>query len=174
MELNLAHVFGAASISMRAANVNGPAAILIIFMRRPLIIQSESSYPRAGGEPCRNYCTPRTRHVRDVARQHRARPCRVAADHPGITADMVGVIQTIAFGAATRVGHTGSAVCHMLQRVLTIRLIGAKLAPDAYPVRASRGPAADKHAGYSTISSSFARPALAAYRRTRRRTAACY
>jgi len=32
MELNLAHVFGAASTSMRAANLKGPASILTVFM----------------------------------------------------------------------------------------------------------------------------------------------
>src|SRR5882672_10509735 len=36
MELNLAQVFGAASTSMHAMNVKGPASILIIFMRYPL------------------------------------------------------------------------------------------------------------------------------------------
>jgi len=40
----------------------------------------------------------------------------------------------IAFGAAASVGHAGSAVCHMLQRVLTIRSISAKLAPQT-PLR---------------------------------------
>jgi hypothetical protein len=35
MEMNFAHVFGAASASMRAMNVYGPASILIMLMKRP-------------------------------------------------------------------------------------------------------------------------------------------
>jgi hypothetical protein len=35
MEVNLAQVFGAASTSMRAVNVKGPASILIMVIKRP-------------------------------------------------------------------------------------------------------------------------------------------
>jgi hypothetical protein len=36
MDLNFAHVLGAASASIRAVNVYGPASILIMLMKHPI------------------------------------------------------------------------------------------------------------------------------------------
>jgi hypothetical protein len=39
MDVNFAHVFGAALASIRAAKVYGPASILIMLMKRPFDVR---------------------------------------------------------------------------------------------------------------------------------------
>src|SRR5215471_2200249 len=120
MELNLAQVFGAASTSMRAANVKGPASIM--FMRRPLnrpAVRYRDGAPAAShaaiaarSEPVISVMLPG-----GIALDHAAlRPIRRALRRMWSASS-----KRIAFGAIANVGHTGSAAWHMLHRVLTIR-----------------------------------------------------
>src|SRR5713226_5854104 len=151
MELNLAHVFGAAATSMRAVNVKGPASILIMVMRRPV---NRPAVRYRAGAPAASHAaiTARSEPVISVIL-----PGGIALDHAALRPIRRALrrmwsasSKRIAFGAIANVGHTGSAAWHMLHRVPMIRWTSAKLAPDTSPVTsrllASRGPAADKNA----------------------------
>src|SRR5712664_1637365 len=148
MELNLAHVFGAASTSMRAANVKGPASILIMVMRCPV---NRPAVRYRAGAPAESHAaiTARSEWVISVIL-----PGGIALDHAALRPINRALrrmwsasSKRIAFGAIANVGHTGSAAWHMLHRVPTIRSTWAKVAvPGASPVLASRGPAADNNA----------------------------
>src|SRR5713226_3938776 len=147
MELNLAHVFGAAATSMRAVNVKGPASILIMVMRRPV---NRPAVRYRAGAPAASHAaiTARSEPVISVIL-----PGGIALDHAALRPIRRALrrmwsasSKRIAFGAIANVGHTGSAAWHMLHRVRTIRSTRAKVAPGASPVLASRGPAADNNA----------------------------
>src|SRR5579871_523406 len=147
MELNFAQVFGAAADSKRAANVYGPASILIVFMRDILRI-GRPGYRAGAPEASQAAIVARSESVISVML-----PGGMAFDHAALRPIRrawrrmcSGPSRRIAFGAVASEGHTGSAAWHMLHRVPTIRSTWAKLAPDAAAVMAPGGPAADKTA----------------------------